>query len=519
MALLARGGTTLPSMTLASFSQLDNNTTSGAPGAAATPAPRIPILAQWQDNHGVAIDVELAWHGDLPSSLPRDSEQAICVVRFRTPETPVEFYEAHLLRHHLRAGDWSSAELERLMRTMAKPCYGKSAGDTVLLRRETGRMVIDVVFREAGAQAGDAVRDVRVVEILNAYNTGSSLRSNAHALLRGVASAQKACRKQIDAARNRLASAEKETAELQGKWNAESCKARQKLSDYHRRFALVLLSKMDKEKELHAKAEELRFAAINGALGARCNPPPPEIPLLQPAATPSAPSKRPREKAPPKAKAVGEPAAKRAKAKNAPKRGKAKTKASSAAAAAPAEDDGDFFGGAAGGGIEAAPLPSVQTSHLRQPGGSKRVTGGLFSGSSDEEAEPAGRTTGAAAAAPLASKTATPSMPAAAPSRPQRAEVVKDLFYDDVPAPVPRSIFVSPAADHVALPPSVFPVASAPATLAPATKPQTQAAPAMAAAATASTSTTPRGQPVAGGSQTKVHKCIADSLFNNSDSE
>eukprot|EP00928_Gymnodinium_smaydae_P016225 TRINITY_DN16057_c1_g2_i1.p1 TRINITY_DN16057_c1_g2~~TRINITY_DN16057_c1_g2_i1.p1 ORF type:complete len:280 (-),score=58.67 TRINITY_DN16057_c1_g2_i1:75-872(-) len=236
---------------------------SGSAGAGALDAAgggataKAPVFACWQDSTDVGVDTLLSWDPAVPDGLPDAPEAPICVVRLRSPETASEFLEARLQRHHLQGlpESWPGARLRRLQAAMARPAQRCSSGDTVILRREPGRMVIDVLFRDGESSS-------RVVEILNAYASGGAPRSEAVQLLRSVALAQRTHRESIRSAQRRLELSRASLKQTEAEW-AEACRAataatREQLS----RFALLLQAKIDKERALHAAGELVRLCEM-----------------------------------------------------------------------------------------------------------------------------------------------------------------------------------------------------------------------------------------------------------------
>jgi hypothetical protein len=238
-------------------------------------AVHVPDFSQWPDTAGIRIDVQLYWDPAVPSSVPAD--EPICVVRLRTPESPSEFFEARLQRHHLQmhgAPELWTSSFERLKQAMVKPAGRLDAGDTVVLRREQGRFVIDVLFR--GGRPGT---EDRAVEILNAYSLGTSSRVEAVRLMRSVARAQRTHRENIAAAQTQLEAARGALADTEHRWTTECEKAARENRDLLRRFFLLLQAKRDKEQMLHATAQELRTqnrndAAMETAADVSAMPPP-----------------------------------------------------------------------------------------------------------------------------------------------------------------------------------------------------------------------------------------------------
>jgi len=137
---------------------------------------------------------------------------------------------------------------------------GKPSGDhgTVVLRREPGRMVIDVLVRGNASRSED-----RMVEILNAYPLGTSLRVTACSLLRSVACAQRAHHGRIAEAQAQLEAARKSLEATQQQWDHERSAAREIRKDRMRRFYLLLNAKIDKEHALRTEATERRRAQLN----------------------------------------------------------------------------------------------------------------------------------------------------------------------------------------------------------------------------------------------------------------
>ena len=113
------------------------------------------VFTSWSSSSGEHLDVVLYWHPELPLTLP---EEALCSVQLLDLEG---LWEARLQRLHLvPSSGWRQQDLERLMRVMQRQKWQQ---DELRLRKETGRLVIDVHF---GSENG---LKKRVVEILNAY--------------------------------------------------------------------------------------------------------------------------------------------------------------------------------------------------------------------------------------------------------------------------------------------------------------------------------------------------------------
>eukprot|EP00927_Polykrikos_kofoidii_P007673 TRINITY_DN13154_c2_g1_i1.p1 TRINITY_DN13154_c2_g1~~TRINITY_DN13154_c2_g1_i1.p1 ORF type:complete len:511 (+),score=68.58 TRINITY_DN13154_c2_g1_i1:101-1534(+) len=236
---------------------------------------RVSVLARWQDTFDVPVDTELCWNDAIPEALPESVDEPICVVKLRSPDSPVEFFEARLQRRHLQGQPeaWTSCRLERLMAAMAEPDRRGGNRDTVLLRREAGRMVIDVLFRGGSSDGPEgASEEGRVVEILNAYTTGTSPQTEATSLLRSLALAQRTHRRRIVEAQARLKEMYQDVNTMEARWTEACTDASKRWRDRLRRFALLLQAKVDKEQSLRAKSDELRLAAKNVAAAA-CEPP------------------------------------------------------------------------------------------------------------------------------------------------------------------------------------------------------------------------------------------------------
>merc|ERR1719469_977353 len=105
-------------------------------------------------------------------------------------QEPFRCFEANMRRNHLVGADkdWSRATLERLMCTMANRNDRKD-GDRVQLRFSgSDILVIDVYF--ASSLIGVSKFSDRVVDVLQAFGPGISIRSTTEELLRSISESQ-----------------------------------------------------------------------------------------------------------------------------------------------------------------------------------------------------------------------------------------------------------------------------------------------------------------------------------------
>lgn len=210
----------------------------------------------------------------MPGALPESADDPICTVLLCTvgvSDTSAsavlpECFEARMQRHHLQgpAEAWCAGRLDRLMTIMALP--SSDDGGIVLLRREAGRMVIDVVICGGSSRPED-----RMVEILNAYPPGTSLRGSATCMLRSLAHAQRAHQARIGEAQVQLEEIRKSLEARERQWDDARTKARDNFKDLLRRFYLLLQAKIDKEGALHSEAMERHRALRNTLLPANGN--------------------------------------------------------------------------------------------------------------------------------------------------------------------------------------------------------------------------------------------------------
>lgn len=221
---------------------------------------RVPVFASWHDDGGVRVNVLLYWHPSLPDALPEGASN-VCTIQLCTVKSPPQFLEATLHRHHLQGTSemWSSKNFARLMSAMVQPNRDRDEFDRVVLRNESSRMVIDVVFQEPCAES----RLVgRVVEILNAYPSITSLRSSSTQLLRSIASAHHANRSASVAAQTQLDSGRTQLASVERQWENTCAESVSHHRDYLRRFAVLLEAKVQKEQSLLSEADARRRAQM-----------------------------------------------------------------------------------------------------------------------------------------------------------------------------------------------------------------------------------------------------------------
>lgn len=157
---------------------------------------------------------------------------------------------------------WSSNNFARLMSAMAHPNRDRDEFDRVLLRNESSRMVIDVIFQEPCAESR---LGGRVVDILNVYPSGTSLRSSSTQFLRSMASAQRTNRDVSAAAQAQLDSSRTQLASVERQWETSCADSVSRHRDYLRRFALLLEAKVQKEQSLLSEADVRRRAQMFAA--------------------------------------------------------------------------------------------------------------------------------------------------------------------------------------------------------------------------------------------------------------
>lgn len=232
---------------------------------------RVPIFASWHDDGGASVNVQLYWHPTLPDVLP---ENNLCTVHLCTAKSPPQFLEAILERHHLQGVSemWSSKNFERLMSAMIQPNRDRDDFDRVVLRNESSRMVIDVIFQEPCKES----RLVgRVVEILNAYPSVTSLRSSTTQFLRSIASAQRANRDTSAGAQVQMDSSHAQLASVEHQWQSCFADSLSRHRDYLRRFALLLEAKVQKEQALVLEVDQRRRARMFAAAASTASAVPP----------------------------------------------------------------------------------------------------------------------------------------------------------------------------------------------------------------------------------------------------
>lgn len=219
---------------------------------------RAPIFGSWHDDGGAIVNVTLYWHPGLPDVVP---ESNICTIHLCTVQSPPQFLEATLQRHHLQGTSemWSSKNFARLMSAMVQPNRDRDDCDRVVLRNESSRMVLDVIFQEPCKES----RLVgRVVEILNAYPSVMSLRSNTTQLLRSIVSAQRINKDAREVAQAQLDSGRTQLASVERQWENSGADSVSRYRDYLRRFALLLEAKVQKEQALLTEADQHRRAQM-----------------------------------------------------------------------------------------------------------------------------------------------------------------------------------------------------------------------------------------------------------------
>ncbi|CAJ1342046.1 unnamed protein product [Effrenium voratum] len=156
-----------------------------------------------------------------------------------------------VIRHHLARVVWTERHLERLMAVMARQKLGEPPHqDDLRLRRAPGRMVIDVHFRDKAAPLGC------VVEILNAYSSGRSQRSEVVELLRAASRAQQVQQAALQESTENLEAMRRSLARLDSEWADAKAAAEKRHRGLLQRFALVLQAKIDKERALHAEVQD-----------------------------------------------------------------------------------------------------------------------------------------------------------------------------------------------------------------------------------------------------------------------
>eukprot|EP00439_Symbiodinium_sp_Y106_P051151 s3308_g6.t2 len=112
-----------------------------------------------------------------------------------------------------------------------------------------------------------------VVEILNAYSSGRSARSDTLEVLRAVAAAQALHTKAIDESRVSMEGLQSEMDRLEGEWTKACAGAKKRHRGLLQRFALVLQAKIDKERKLHEEIQVRRWNQ-QGAVAAAAAPTP-----------------------------------------------------------------------------------------------------------------------------------------------------------------------------------------------------------------------------------------------------
>ncbi|CAE7317794.1 grpE [Symbiodinium sp. CCMP2456] len=253
----------------------------GPTTAQVAPAPPVPVFSVWDSTGGETADVLLHWHRSLPE-MP-EGDEPLCILQLHLvgqtgQGQELEFLEARLQKHHLQPplAAWSTTQLQRLMAVMAEQRRGAPPNhDEVRLRRAPGRLVIDVHFRSQIYGDGGAGISLSgcVVEILNAYSSGRSARSDTLEVLRAVAAAQSLHTKAIAESRVSMEGLQSEMDRLEGDWTKACASAKKRHRGLLQRFALVLQAKIDKERALH---EELQVRRWNqqGAAAAAAAPKP-----------------------------------------------------------------------------------------------------------------------------------------------------------------------------------------------------------------------------------------------------
>mmetsp|Transcript_45452 Transcript_45452/g.83167 ORF Transcript_45452/g.83167 Transcript_45452/m.83167 type:complete len:216 (+) Transcript_45452:128-775(+) len=177
-------------------------------------------FARWRDSTNAHVDVQLAWHKDMPGQLPQDGLDPICTMTLcvpaQAPDHP-QYFEARMQVHHL-VGDrdvWTPTQLQRLMTAMEQA--GGAGSDTVQLRREMTRVVIDVVFRDTSSAtiAGDVSVNRKAVEILNAYPCATTVRGCTLKFLRVLAQGQQTKLDQVTKAKTEVEDLRKVVQDLE----------------------------------------------------------------------------------------------------------------------------------------------------------------------------------------------------------------------------------------------------------------------------------------------------------------
>ncbi|CAE8640581.1 unnamed protein product, partial [Polarella glacialis] len=243
---------------------------SSASSGAADP---VPVFAQWEDSTGDPVEVLLQWHPGLPDKLPDAEGESLCTVQLCVASSPTpECFEARLQKQHLQQPleAWSSRELTRLMTVMAS---SSASGDALRLRRAAGRMVIDVHFAappgctssSSAGVAGAGSLSGCVVEILNAYSSGTSIRGDILRFLRSAAAAQKIHRSAISRTTASLKDLRAEVERLESEWRNACVVTQKRHRGLLRRFALLLQAKIDKEQALHLAEENRRLSRMGAA--------------------------------------------------------------------------------------------------------------------------------------------------------------------------------------------------------------------------------------------------------------
>lgn len=219
--------------------------------------------------------MQLFWYRGLPQKLPEQDDEPLCVVQLCAEgaglDMAVEFFEARLQRHHLhgQVHRWTEAPLRRLMQTMAQPCKStRGDGDTVLLRREATRMVIDVLFAACAAPpvGADLGMRGRVVEILIAFPAVSSGRSGVCSFLRTLARVQRLKNESIQHHQAELQAKQQETEALEQQLEKQLQGAERQCRGLLQRFALLFEAKVEKEKALVGTMDMARRTQENAAL-------------------------------------------------------------------------------------------------------------------------------------------------------------------------------------------------------------------------------------------------------------
>eukprot|EP00405_Crypthecodinium_cohnii_P054091 CAMPEP_0206621752 /NCGR_PEP_ID=MMETSP0325_2-20121206/62386_1 /ASSEMBLY_ACC=CAM_ASM_000347 /TAXON_ID=2866 /ORGANISM="Crypthecodinium cohnii, Strain Seligo" /LENGTH=210 /DNA_ID=CAMNT_0054144923 /DNA_START=9 /DNA_END=638 /DNA_ORIENTATION=+ len=140
--------------------------------------------------------------------------------------------------------------------------------DYVQLRRQVGRLTLDVIF--------SGKTNEKVVDVLNAYTVSSSNRFAATSLLQNVTHVLS--EKDIENPRF-FGFAGSELSTLEKRWADARKKAKGRYQSNLAKFALLLQAKVDKEQTLASDLDEARRAHI-----IRSNPMmPPQLPAPTPA--------------------------------------------------------------------------------------------------------------------------------------------------------------------------------------------------------------------------------------------